>query len=138
MESFVIFPVLFSTVVGCIVTPLNPTTLTAAGGVLHYGAKNITVQCNCTENGSVVKIVRWYNSDGIKLISPRHLHFNSSVPHFTRVIDYDNSNIILVIPMFAYFFAGVYTCGKRAEYPPGAPNATINFTLYGKVMYLCC
>ena len=100
MESFVIFPVLFPTVVGCIVTPLNPTTLTTVGGELHYGAKNITVQCNCTENDSVVDIVRWYNSDGIRLISPRNSNFNSSDPHFTRVIDYDNTNVILVIPMF--------------------------------------
>ena len=138
MESFVIFPVLFPTVVGCIVTPLNPNTLTAAGGVLHYGAENITVQCNCTENGSVVNHVRWYNSDGIRLISLLNSHFNSSVPHFTRVTDNDNSNVILVIPIFTYFFAGVYTCGRRAEYPPGAPNATINFKLYGTLMYLCC
>ena len=96
-------------VVGCTVTPVNPTTLTTAGGALNYGTENVMIKCNCTDNDGVVDVVRWYNPDGINLISPTNLHFNGTVPHFTRVIDNDNSNVILVIPMFTFFYAGVYT-----------------------------
>ena len=118
-------------VVGCVVTPISPTTLTVAGGVLNYGTKNVRIQCNCTDNDGVAVLVRWHNPDGIKLISPLNSNFNSSVPHFKRVIDYDNTNIILVIPTFTYFYAGVYTCGRRDHKENTLPRTTVNLTLHG-------
>ena len=124
--------VFLSTVVGCVVTPLSPTTLTVAGGVLNYGTKNVRIQCNCTGDDGVVKFVRWFNPDGVKLISPLNLKLDSSVPHFTRYKknSFDSSNVILVIPTFTYFYTGVYTCGERVRLP-GTPFTTINLTLHG-------
>ena len=53
---------------GCIITPINPTTLTAAGGVLASGTVNVTIQCNnCTDGNGTLDRVRWYDPDGIKL-----------------------------------------------------------------------
>ena len=123
--------------VGCVVTPINAPTLTVAGGVLKYGTENVMIQCNCIDNdGMIINVVKWYNPDGIKLVTPTSLHFNSSVPHITTVTKYDKSKVVLVIPTFTYYFAGVYTCGKRVLLP-GRPNATINLTLYGELIYKC-
>ena len=118
--------------IGCVVTPINPTTLTAGGAVLKYGTKNVKIQCNCTDIDGVVGIVKWHNPDGIRLVSPTSPRFNGSVPHLTTVTKYNKSNAILVIPTFTYYYAGIYTCGRRA-YPPGIPNTTINFTLHGEL-----
>ena len=118
--------------IGCVVTPINPTTLTAGGAVLKYGTKNVKIQCNCTGIDGVVDIVKWYNPDGIRLIGPTSPRFNGSVPHLTTVTKYDKSNAILVIPTFTYYYAGIYTCGRRV-YPPGIPNTTINLTLDGEL-----
>ena len=133
------FSVFFLVVVGCVATPINPITLTA-GVVVHilkYGTKNVMIQCNCTDNDGVVDFVRWHNPDGIRLISSAHPRFNGSVPHFTTVTKYDKSNAILVIPTFTYYYAGIYTCGRRRVYPPGTPNTTINFTLDGELISRC-
>ena len=122
------------TVVGCVVTPINPPTLTLTGGVLKYGTENVMIQCNCTDNdGVVINIVEWHNPDGITLVDPASPHFNSSIPHITTVTKYDRSSAILVIPTFTDYSAGIYTCG-RGVYPPGRPNATINLTLYGELI----
>ena len=123
--------------VGCVVTPINPTTLTAGGAVLKYGTKNVRIQCNCTDNNGVVDVVRWYNPNGIMLIDPASPHFNSSVPHSTTVTKYDKSNAILVIPIFTYYYAGIYTCGRKVL-PPGTPNTTINLTLPGELLSSFC
>ena len=126
------------TVVGCVVTPINPPTLTVTGGVLKYGTKNVMIQCNCTDkDGMVIDVVRWHNPDGIRLVAPASPRFNSSIPHITTVTKYDRSNPILVIPTFTYYYTGVYTCGRRKVYPPGRSNATINLTLYGELISKC-
>ena len=121
--------------VGCVATPISPTTLTAGGMVLKYGTKNVRIQCNCTDNDGVVDVVKWYNPDGIRLISHYSPRFNGSIPHL-KVIKYDKSNVILVIPTFTYYYAGIYTCGRRV-YPPGTPNTTINLTLHGELISRC-
>ena len=119
------------TVVRCVVTPINLHTLTVTGGVLKYGTENVMIQCNCTDNdGVVLDIVEWHNPDGITLVDPASLHFNSSIPTVTK---YDRSSAILVIPTFTDYSASIYTCG-RGVYPPGRPNATINLTLYGELI----
>ena len=118
----------------CILTPINPTTLTSAGGTLPNGTERVMIQCNCTnDNGKKINHVRWYDPDGNELLSPRSRHFNDDVPYFTRVTDRDNTNIILVIPMFTSSFDGIYTCGKRVNRGlPGPPNASVNLTIDGK------
>ena len=121
---------------GCVATQINPTTLIAGGAVLKYGTKNVMIQCNCTDNGHVINDVKWHNPDGIRLVDPASPHFNSSVPHVTTVNKYDKSNVILVIPTFTYYYAGIYTCGRRV-YPLGTPNTTINLTLLGELISRC-
>ena len=37
----------------CTITPINPTTLTTAGGVLPNGTENVMIQCNCSDGDSV-------------------------------------------------------------------------------------
>ena len=39
----------------CTITAVNPTTLTAAGGVLAIcnGTENVTIRCNCTDGNGV-------------------------------------------------------------------------------------
>ena len=78
------------------------------------------IKCNCT-NSIVVENVTWYDPNGIKL------SFSDSV-HITR--EPDDTNIILVIPIFNDSYDGTYTCGRRDDnYPPGIPNATITLTI---------
>ena len=134
---FSTFFVFIPTVVGCTVTPINPPTLTTAGGVLNYGTENVMIKCNCTDDNGVVDTVKWYNPDIIRLLGPHHSHFNSSVPHITTVTKYDRSKAILVIPSFTYYYAGIYTCG-RGKYPRQPLNATINLTLHGKLLSKGC
>ena len=120
---------------GCTITPINPTTLTAAGGVLASGTDNVMIQCNCTDDdGTVIKVVRWYDPNWNRLISPRSYRYVPDVPHFIRVANDDN--IILVIPTFNDSYDGTYTCGERAEYGqlPGPPNAAILLAIVGKLI----
>ena len=96
------------------------------------------IQCNCTyDDGRVVDLVRWYDPDGTKLISAYNGRFDNSVPHFTRVTDGNNSNIILVIPTFNYSYNGTYTCGRRTFHfadTLGTPNVAVTLTIVGGLM----
>ena len=122
---------------GCTITPISPTTLTAAGGVLAIGTENVTIRCNnCTdEDGAVVNTVRWYDPDGNRLVDP--VTFNkdyvSGTPHFLRV-NGANNDIMLVIPTFNDSYDGIYICGMKVRhYPPGPPNAAINLIINGEL-----
>ena len=118
---------------GCIITPRNPTTLTAAGGVLAIGTKNVTVHCNCTyDNGTVVNRVRWYDPDGTRLLVNTNDKHVVGRPYYIR--EFDETNVVLVIPTFNDSYDGIYICGKRVKfYPPGAPNNAINLTINGEL-----
>ena len=84
----------------------------------------------------IIDVVKWYNPEGTRLLDPTSPRFKSSVPHITTVTKYERSNPILVIPTFTYYYAGIYTCGKRVL-QPGRPNAIINLTLYGEFISKC-
>ena len=116
----------------CTVTPISPTTLTAAGGVLPNGTENVMIRCTCSEDdGSVIITVRWYGPDGI---IPRNGNsdFIAGAPHHIRASgDTDNRNITLVIPTFTDSYDGNYTCGRRdgtTNNPPVPPTATISLS----------
>ena len=65
----------------CTVTPVNPTTLTAAGGVLPNGTMNVMIQCNCTnDDGTVASKVRQYDPDRTRLATKGNNQFGDSVP----------------------------------------------------------
>ena len=55
----------------CTVTPLNPITLTTAGGVLADGSVNVMIQCNCSDDVAL-KLIRWFGPDGTRLIGTGH------------------------------------------------------------------
>ena len=117
----------------CTITPISPTTLTAAGGVLPNGTENVMIRCTCSEDdGSVITRIRWYGPDGI--IVPRFdtAHYIVGAPHHIRASgDYDNRNITLVIPTFNDSYDGTYTCGRRDgnTNPSLPPTATISLII---------
>ena len=120
----------------CTITPINPTTLTTAGGVVPNGTENVMIRCNCSEDdGSVITNVRWYGPDGI---IPRFgtNKFTAGAPHYTRPSgDRDNGNVTLVIPTLNDSYDGNYTCGRRngnANRPPLPPTATVSLIIDGK------
>ena len=115
----------------CIITPISPTTLTTAGGVLPNGTKNVMIRCNCTNNdGAVVGIVRWYYPNGLIVRLFGSYKYFAGDPY--RRADPDDANILLVIPTFNYFY-GTYTCGMRVhQRPPEQPNAAISLIIDGK------
>ena len=119
---------------GCTITPINPTTLTAAGGVLASGTENVTIQCNnCTDGNGTLDRVRWYDPAGTKLFGQTNTNYVPGTPYFTRVDDAEN-DITLVIPTFNDSYDGIYTCGERVGEGelPGPPNAAVTLTTGGK------
>ena len=124
----------------CTITPINPNTLTIAGGVLSSGTVNVMIRCNnCTDgDGTVLSRVRWYDPGGNKLLRPRNNYYVHGTPHFTKVNNTDN-DIILVIPTFNDSYDGIYTCGERVTKGlPGPPNAVVTLTIAGKLMIHVC
>ena len=119
---------------GCTITPINPTTLTTAGGVLASGTVNVMIQCNCTDDdGTVVDMVRWYDPDGTRLIVSTHNRYVAGTPYYRR--EPDNTNIVLVIPTFNDSYDGTYTCGGKFNIgPPDLPNAAVDLTIDGKLL----
>ena len=119
---------------GCTITPINPTTLTAAGGVLASGTENVMIQCNCTYgNGTVVNMVRWYDPDGTRLIINTNNKYVTGSPYYSR--EPDDTNTALIIPTFNDSYDGTYYCGRRfSRGPPQPPNAVVNLTIGGKLL----
>ena len=118
----------------CTVTPISPTTLTAAGGVLPDGTENVMIRCTCSEDDdSVITSVRWYKPDGIavpRIGANKHI---AGAPHFTRSSgDYDNRNVTLVIPTFTDSYDGNYTCGRRSGGNLVPPKTTVSLTISGE------
>ena len=124
----------------CTITPINPTTLTTAGGVLPNGTENVMIRCNCSESdGSVITNARWYGPDGI---IPRMgtSDFIAGAPHHTRASgDRFNRNITLVIPTFNDSYNGNYTCGRRdsnTDNLPLPPTFTVSLIIGGELFKL--
>ena len=118
---------------GCTITPINPITLTTAGGVLALGTVNVTIRCNCIyDNGTVVDRVRWYDPDGTRLLVNYNDRYVAGTPYYIRELN--QTIVVLVIPTFYDSYDGTYTCGRRVKfYPPGAPNSTINLIINGEL-----
>ena len=129
----------------CTVTPISPTNLTAAGGVLPNGTKNVMIQCNCSEDdGSEITNVRWYGPDGITVPRTGIYVFTAGAPYYARPSG-DSYNrlviptviprpvITLVIPTFNDSYDGNYTCGKRNGSGLVPPIVAVNLTIDGKL-----
>ena len=119
---------------GCIITPINPTTLTTAGGVLASGTENVMIRCNCTYyNGTVIDRVSWYDPDGTRLLVSDNDNYVAGTPYYNR--EPNDINIALVIPTFNDSYDGTYYCGRRfSRGPPEPPNAVVNLTIDGKLL----
>ena len=122
----------------CTITPINPTTLTAGGGVLAIGTENAMIQCNCTNDDStVINEVRWYYFNGTRLIANTHSRYVAGTPYFRR--EPDDTNVVLVIPTFNDSYDGTYYCGEKVNRgPPGPPNAVVILTVGGKLANDLC
>ena len=108
----------------CVVTPINPPTLTAAGGVLADGTENVIFQCNC---GIGAPNARWYGPNGDLVRTATSTRY---VPGSPYRID-GNVNVPLVIPTFNDLYDGNYTCRMRGSYG-SSPTATVTLTIAGK------
>ena len=118
----------------CTVTPISPTTLTAAGGVLPNGTENVMIRCNCSDDdGSVITPVKWYDPDGGRIFRLGTKYFIAGAPHFTRPSgDDDNRNVTLVIPTFNDSYDGNYTCGRRSSGNLVSPMTAVSLTIGGE------
>ena len=119
----------------CTITPINPTTLTTAGGVLPNGTVNVMTRCNCSDyDGSVITNVRWYKPDGSIVPRIGTDGFIAGAPHYTRASgDSDNRNVTLVIPTFNDSYDGNYTCGRKSGGYLVSPMTTVSFTIDGEL-----
>ena len=118
----------------CTITPINPTILTTAGGVLPNGTENVMIRCNCSDNdGSAITNVRWYKPDGNLVYRFGTGYYIPGAPHHTRPSgDNNNRNITLVIPTFNDSYDGNYTCGRRNGNNPWPLTATVSLIIGGK------
>ena len=117
----------------CTVTPINPTTLTTAGGILPNGTENVMIRCYCSdENGTVITSVRWYDPDGKRLFRFETDNYIAGTPHFTRVSG--DTNNTLVIPTFNDSYDGNYTCGRRDSGSHIPPTVIVSLTIGGELI----
>ena len=117
----------------CIVTPLNPITLTATGEALVNGTVNVTIQCVCPVFGS--QRVRWYDINTnfvFRSVSPNYV---DGSPYYIRnAVNGLDDNVTLVIPTFNDSYDGTYSCGIRVNNTSfTSPNAAVTLTI-GELM----
>ena len=119
----------------CTVTPISPTTLTAAGGVVPIGTENVMIRCVCLDDdGSEITNVRWHKPDGSTVPRIGTNRFIAGAPHFTRASgDSDNRNITLVIPTFNDSYDGNYICGRRSDDNLVPPITAVSLTIGGEL-----
>ena len=118
----------------CTVTPISPTTLTAAGGVLPNGTENVMIRCTCSEDdGGVITTVRWFGPD--EIIVPRFetSGYIAGAPHHIRANGgNDNRNVTLIIPTFNDSYDGNYTCGRASSGNLEPPMTAVSLTINGE------
>ena len=126
--------------VQCTITPLNPTTLTATGGVLVSGTTDVRIQCVCTVTGD--QRVRWYGINTNLVIGSANPNYVAGSPHYIRNDPNGADNdVTLVIPTFNDSYDGTYNCGIRVNdtqftLPSAAVTLTIGELMINTVSYL--
>ena len=104
---------------GCIVTPINPPFLTATGGRLYDGMKNVKINCSCTDQSP--EDIVWHYPNGTSL----PLQLSSVLDHQ----DIMQENGTLIIPKFTQLYEGTYYCGINDS--SSGSHATLEM-LHGK------
>ena len=123
----------------CTITPLNPTTLTATGGVVVSGTTNVRILCVCTV--TVDQTVRWYNTSDNFITQQNHQRYVAGSPYFIPNDPNVYVNVTLVIPTFTDSYDGTYTCGIFVNdtvftSPSAAVTLTIGELMINTVSYL--
>ena len=120
------YPVVEVSAQSCIITPLNPTTLTATGGTVVSGTMNVMIQCACSVTGSL----RWYDINTNFLFQSAHQRYVASSPYFILGATIGNvQTVVLVIPIFNGSYDGTYNCGIRVndtEFTSPSAAVTLN------------
>ena len=92
----------------CTIALMNSTNLTISDGVLSiaYGMKNVRIHCDCSAaSGMVLSPIRWFDPHG-RVIKKRN---KTGRNYFTE--NFDDLNVVLVIPIFNESHEGIYSCG---------------------------
>ena len=123
----------------CTITPLNPTTLTATGGVLVSGTTDVRIQCVCT--GSFSGNVRWFDINTNFVVQSSHARYVAGSPYFIPNNPNGATNVTLVIPTFNDSYDGTYNCGiyvsnTELKLPSAAVTLTIGELMINAVSYL--
>ena len=128
-----LYPVVDVSAQSCTITPLNPTTLTATGGVLVSGTTNVRIQCVCTVTGD--QRVRWYDINTNFINGQSNPNYVVGSPYYIRNNPNGGDNdVTLVIPTFNDSYDGTYNCGIRvSSYEFTSPSAAVTLTI-GELM----
>ena len=114
----------------CTITPLNPTTLTATGGVLPDGIENVIINCDCVSvDSATINSIRWFNANGSRILIKQNTP--AGAPYF--IVNPLGSITTLVIPIFNESYDGLYTCGDGNEFSRLSVMSTINITVQSKI-----
>ena len=108
------------TVPNCFIIPINPSVLTADGGISN-GTSNVTMRCFCLDFG--FQEIRWYSSDKKEIM----LKYAAEMPYLIQ----DSGT--LVFPIFSDSHQGIYYCGVRSN---SMFAANISLTLWTTGMYM--
>ena len=115
----------------CTISPQNPTTLTATGGVLVSGAVDVRIWCYCSAFGD--QVVRWFDPGRVIILQQGHDNYVAGSPYVIRYSN--NKDVTLVIPTFNGSYDGTYNCGIRVNDTSfTSPSAAVTFTIIGELM----
>ena len=117
---FVLYTDQSVTVPNCFIIPINPSVLTADGGISN-GTSNVTMRCFCLDFG--FQEIRWYSSDKKEIM----LKYAAEMPYLIQ----DSGT--LVFPIFSDSHQGIYYCGVRSN---SMFAANISLTLWTTGMYM--
>ena len=90
----------------CVITPLIPSTLITAGGVLHNDTQNTTIACYCRDGFNRFDKARWFFDEARILLQ-------QNTPRGHPYVTLDRDLATLIIPTFNESYSGIYTCGNE-------------------------
>ena len=109
-------------VANCEIISTSFTTLTADGGALLNGTRNVIIYCLCTRNGVAVggTSISWF-LDGTRI---RRTQADGTNNPYSR----NTVPTQLVIPSFVSSSAGIYYCGPTIFFNNAMSSISLNLT----------